>query len=108
MESLTKNMSKLTGVSEGIFQSLYSKEIYCICDEVEESILKDEDITELDVGIGTLYIKHLNKEIQYKFIPNKELEEKLVDTVVNKKSPLKEELDSSLVEKISKTYKELF
>lgn len=108
MENLNKSMSKLTGISEGTLQSLHSKEIYCICDEVEESILKDEEITDVDIGVGELYIKHTGKEIQYKFIPSKELEASLTETVVNKKCPLKEKLDASLVDKISKVYKELF
>ena len=84
-----KDISKLTTIPERSLNKLMSKMCWCICDAVEESTLKEQNITVIDIGIGQLCIQVISNEIQYKFIPDSKLEKYMVDTIVNKKNPIK-------------------
>ncbi len=106
MNNVIKDISTLTTINEDYLKSLVTKSEWCICSYIEESILKKETITKIDIGIGFLSVLVEDNTIKYKFIPNKELEEAIRDTVINDKNPLKLKLEKSLVDKITKMYKE--
>jgi hypothetical protein len=106
MNEVIKDISKLTTINEEYLKSLVTKGEWCICSYIEDSVLKKETITKIDIGIGFLSILVEDNTIKYKFIPNKELEEAIRDTIINDKNPLKLKLEKSLVDKITKMYKE--
>ena len=105
--NLIDNLNKLTFIKNSILHKLVNISENCICDYVLECMLDDETVTPIDIGIGTLYVNISNNELQYKFIPNKKLEKKLIRTVNNQESPLIESIESNLNDKIVNTYKEL-
>lgn len=106
MNEVIKDISKLTTINEEYLKSLVAKSEWCICSYVEESIISKETVTKVDIGIGFLSILVEDNTIKYKFIPNEELENAIRDTIINDKNPLKLKLEKSLVDKITKLYKE--
>ena len=106
MNEVIKDISTLTTINEEYLKSLVAKSEWCICSYIEESILKKETITKIDIGIGFLSVLVEDNSIKYKFIPNKELEEAVRNTIIDDKNPLKLKLEKSLVDRITKIYKE--
>jgi len=83
---------------------------FCICESVREDALDDsnvKDITEIDIGIGKLYIRHVGTDIEYRFKPSDYLAKALIATVTNKENPLSNFLDASLGKKFVDLYKDL-
>lgn len=107
MRDLIEDISKLTTISDSVLNKLVDKAFYCISDAIEDDILEQKKVTEIDIGIGTLYLELNSENVRYKFIPNKKLESAVKDTVVNKKNLLKDTLEMTLVTRITNTYKEL-
>lgn len=107
MYSLIEDLAILTTIPISSLQKLVSKSIYCICNCVEENKLKNENLTEINLGIGCLYINVVNNNVEYKFVPNKKLEEAIRNTLVEGKNPLTDRLEESLVNKILHVYKNL-
>ena len=71
MNSIITDVSNLTSVPVKTLEKLARKAIYSICDDVYENQLNSPDeIVEVDIGIGTLLVKVLDKEVKYRFKPN--------------------------------------
>ena len=107
MNSLVKDLSTITTIPEATLSALIDKSTNILCHNVLESILKNENHIDLDIGIGTLHIAVEQDSIKYKFIPYKKLERAIIQAVETKESPLVNSLESLLSEKIQKAYKEL-
>ena len=52
---------------------------YCISDYILESKLNDEDVTDINIGIGELKLVVVDDSLTYQFIPSKKLETMIVD-----------------------------
>lgn len=107
MIKLTEDISKLTNISKQVLDKLTNLSISCICDAVETDIINGEDILEVDIGIGTLKIKHSDNEIRYKFCPSAKFEEQLMKTILEDANPLKATIEDTLCKRITSVYKEL-
>ena len=107
MTELLEDISELTKVCDTTLKKFIPTINYCIGHAVHESECKQEDITIVDIGFGELHIKHDSSTLKYKFIPSKELESILVQTILSKRSPIMTKLELDLQEKIDRTYKEL-
>lgn len=107
MIDIIDNVSKLTTIPKDYLDKLIQKVIWCICDAIYESILNKQDVTEMDIGIGTLYILNNDKGIKFKYIPNKQVEEAVKDTIVDQENPVQLILEKRLVSKIVNTYKDI-
>lgn len=107
MTDIINDVSVLTTIPKKSLDKLTEKESYCICSAVEESVLNADQITEMDIGIGTLCIEHVGDTLQYRFIPSKSLEGSVKETFLSKKCVLSDKLDSSLVKRITEAYKDL-
>lgn len=107
MNNLIEDISKLTTIPVNVLEKLNTKAIWCICDSFQESVLNNEDITTINIGIGTLIISETDETIKYKFIPNQTLEDAVIQTSLNKKSPLELTLEKTLANKVVKTYKDI-
>jgi hypothetical protein len=110
MANIINDVSILTTIPDKTLAKFFRKMIFCICEAVQEDILDEDnpkDITELDIGIGKLYIKHVGADIKYRFEPNDFLEKALSSTVINKKNYLEEFLDKALSKKFMEVYKDL-
>lgn len=107
MNRLIDDIAVLTNISTYALEGLIEKSRCCICHSVYEDLLNRENPTEIDIGIGTLYIKCEDSDIKYKFIPSKKLEEEVAFTIRNKLSPLTMEVDATFKHRIENTYKQL-
>jgi hypothetical protein len=101
------DLSSLTCIDIGIINRLVDLSDDCICHSVVDSIKSKESTTEIDIGIGTIYILVEEGSTKYKFIPSEELERKVCTSVKTRKSPLVKRVEKSLVKNIERTYKDL-
>lgn len=100
---LIKDVAVLTTIPEKTLKKLSTKAIYCINDAVVDAAGEPADI---DIGIGTLSISVVNDKVVYKFVPSKEFEESIKNSVINEQNLLEDALEASLVDKITNVYKE--
>lgn len=103
--SMVDDLSTLTTIPATNLNQLVQKSMYCICDDVEEAMLGGHNTAEIDLGIGKLYIRVQEKAVQYRFIPNKILDNAVKDTVLNHKNPLVDLAEETLVHRVLNTYK---
>lgn len=106
--SLITDLSAITTIPISNLEKLKKKEELCILHKVFENEIRGEEVTYMDLGYGTLYIRHLDNELRYKFVPSKSFETNLKKTIKTQKSPLIEQAEQSINEKIFTIYKELF
>ena len=107
MKSLIDDLAVITTIPPNSLQRLKEKEIYLICNSVEESTLQKKTITEINIGIGNLIIEVDKGFINYKFTPSSKLEKNLISTIINKKNPLTCALEEAFANSIVKTYKDM-
>ena len=107
MEFLINDLAILTTIPVNSLQKLKEKELYIICNDVEESLLQNKRITEINIGWGTLIIEVEENSINYKFVPSSKLEKNLISTIINKKNPLTNAIEDALANRIVKTYKDM-
>lgn len=107
MISIAQDISALTGIPKLTLEKLADKAAICISDSVLEALNNKEPQTEIDIGIGNLYIKLESNAVKYKFIPNKHLDQLICQTLITRESPIINQLDKALKERIEATYKEL-
>lgn len=107
MNNLIEDISKLTTIPDNVLNKLVSKSFYCISDIIEDAILENKKVVEIEIGIGTLYLELNSDNVRYKFIPNKELESAVKNTIINKRNLLQDTLELILVNRVTDTYKEL-
>lgn len=107
MNKLINDLSTLTTISQHALVNLTEKSIACICHTVCESLLEGNNPIEVDIGVGTLYIKCEEDQIKYKFIPSKKLEENVAFAVKHGTSPVQYMVEEALKDRIETTYKNL-
>lgn len=105
MYNLVDDLAVLTTIPAGSINKLVEKAALCICNDLEESLLNNEDLTSIDMGLGTLQIMFSNNELKFRFIPNRKLEAAARDTVLNKKNPLVDKVEQTLAQRITNAYK---
>lgn len=108
MQNLIEDLCTLTTIGKYNLDQLVNKSISIISHDVEESLRDFQNITAIDIGIGTLHIYHTEDTIKYKFIPSKKLDDTVVDTVKHRRSNLILDIDKALGERINNTYKDMF
>lgn len=104
---IIKDLSDLTTTSPSVFAKLLRTSEWCISNAVEETQLAGENITEISIGIGTLFILTEEGNIKYKFIPTRALENNVKQTYLDGKNPLTLHLENTLAKKLTNVYKEL-
>lgn len=107
MKKLVDDIAALTTVSTNALVHLQDKLTLCIGHCVYESKLEKESLTEIDIGIGILYIKYEEDKILYKFVPSKKLEESVSTAIFLNESPLVSRAEESLARRIDSVYKNL-
>lgn len=107
MTNLIDDIVSLTNVSEKTLEKFLPIARYCVCHSVYEALCEKTGIAEIDFGYGHLQIKIDSCGLCYKFIPSKDLEQMLIDTIKTKNSPLIRKLENNLQDKIDETYREL-
>lgn len=104
---LIKELSTLTTLPASTLGSLVSIGIDAICYDVLENSNVGENVSEINIGIGTLSILVDDNQIRYKFLPSDKLESSLVSAVVSGENPLVRRIENKVREKLSTATKEL-
>ena len=108
MVNLIDDIGVLTTVSPTNLKAISKLSEAVICHAVAESMLDRNQVTEIDIGIGMLYIRVTDGEIQYKFAPSEHLYNSMLNTVKTGKSPIEAKVNEQLGKRIMNTYKDLF
>lgn len=105
---LMTDISTIYSIRASILSKLERLAETCICDYLVEAKLCDDDLVEINVGIGKLMILILDDSVEYQFIPSNRLERLISKSIIDLKSPLEQEIEEGIEEKLVYTYKELF
>lgn len=108
MYNLTQDLSQLTTIPVLQFQHIFDTVPALICHHVQEDIELQNSISEIDLEIGTLYIKSDEEQIKYKFVPSSKFDDAVKQTVKTGESPLVVKVENILKDRICNTYKDLF
>lgn len=105
--NLTEDISKLTTIPEWQLQKLQQISKQDICQCIVDTILEKENVCKVDIGIGTIIIGVCGDEVQYKFIPDKQFEQMVIDSVNGDREFLRENIEISNNMRMLRIYKEL-
>lgn len=96
-----KIFSTLTYADQQRYYSLVKKLI-------SSYVVEDTDeITEVDIGIGILYVQKQDDGIRYKFVPSEDFESMLINSIKEEKQPVISGLESEISKIILHAYKDL-
>ena len=107
-QNLLVDISRISLIKASIFDKLKDIAESCICDYLYEAKILDDDLIEIDIGIGKISILILNDSLEFKFRPSMHLEKSLVKSLQKNSSVLVKEVENGLESKLLSTYKELF
>ena len=107
MDNIIQDVSQITTLQTKYLNKLVDIFMYCILESIQESILREESICEVDVGLGQLIINFENNELKFKFKPNQKFKTEIISTIKNNKNLLELELEQSLIDKLTRIYKEI-
>ena len=105
---MLKDLSIVTGIKFATLQPVIMKQVKLLAHDVFQSIQAGEDITEIDIGIGTLQIKVGDENCLYRFIPCAKLSQAIEHTVKTNEDVLVSALEESVAARFEKTYKDMF
>lgn len=110
--NIIKDLSTLTTIPEKTLYKFYKKMNMCICEAVKDAVLdtnyQDSAVIEVDIGIGTLYVKRVCNETKYHFKPSATLQEALEQTFTKQENILQDFLVDTLCKKFTdEIYKDL-
>lgn len=107
MATLDENLSILTTLSEDNIKYLSKYLKYVHSHEIATQMLKGENVFKLDLFEGSLVLKIEDDNVRYKFIPNEQFNQIVVDTILNKKSLLIEDMSNKVKNIFAKAFKDV-
>ena len=107
MNKLAEDIACLTTIPVSALLDLEKLYGDCLVHNIYENLICGNNPIEVDIGIGTLYIKLEDANIKYKFIPSKNLEETVAQTIRTKTSPVTIAVNTALRKRIENVYKQL-
>lgn len=104
-DNLITDLSTLTTIPKVTLQELCN----LACQSIAHCAtnLDLDDVAEVDIGMGNLYIGRYAGEVRYKFVPSPTLEHD-VNLALSGNSPLIKRCEDTLVSRITNTYKTMF
>ena len=104
-KKLTTDLSKLSNLNEEYLDKLFSLCTDSIASSVYESILNNDNVTEIDIGFGRLIVRNDLSKIKIKFIPSNDLELELKNINKGNEPSLKHKLEKAVSAKLIDMYK---
>ena len=104
--NIITDISSATKIPVKVLNSINTKEILCIGSAIHDAIEAKEEAALLNIGIGTLSVNI--SDGQCKFIPSTELKTTIKKCINNKIDPLEVALEQAVIDKLLKTYEEVF
>lgn len=105
---IVQDISTLTTVQKSSIDRLCTQAVKCVCYCICEALSKNEKDLCLDIGIGSLFINIGEDSVKYRFEPSMFMDNSIIDSVLSGKNPVIEDIESSLLNKVNTTYKDLF
>ena len=103
---LLENVSTLTTIPTRKLSTLIEKIKLCLSHEIFVGSQLDEQVFEINVGVGELIITNNKDNISYNFIPNSEFESLLINSIDGEDS-LANYLGDALSSRLLDTYKDV-
>lgn len=97
-QNVINDLGSLTKVPNKVLNAVFEKLALCIGSAIHDAKLAKEDITQLNIGIGTLSVNLT--DMQCKFIPGKELKTAIKRSLADDVDPLEFELEQALIAKL--------
>ncbi len=107
MRNLYNDLATITNSNKDIFNKLVKNSNFLICNYLEDTTLNNENLCTIDIGIGVLKIVIEEDTVRYSFIPSKELETEIINTLENNQSYLTSVISSKLTSQLNKLYDNL-
>ena len=104
--NIITDISSATKIPVKVLNSISTKEILCIGSAIHDALEAKEEAVVLNIGIGTLSVNL--SDGQCKFIPSTELKTTIKKCINNKIDPLEDTLEQAVIDKLLKTYEEVF
>lgn len=104
--NLKEDLCWLTQIDSKSMSYIVERVKDIICYDISQSMNEHEKITEIDVGIGTLYI-NIDDTTKYKFIPNDRLISEVQKTIKGNNIKLNDKISYRIAKRIENAYKEL-
>ena len=105
--TLIDDVSNLLNVNQRMLGKIVDASMYSINDSVKEVIVKNENVCEIDIGIGDLIIGVYDNDLKFKFIPSAKLRESVISTIKNEENMLDVKLEENLANKLERIYKDI-
>ena len=105
---IVQDISTLTTVQKSSIDRLCIQAIKCVCYCICEALSKNEKDLCLDIGIGSLFINIGEDSVKYRFEPSMFMDNSIIDSVLSGKNPVIEDIESSLLNKVNTTNKDIF
>lgn len=107
MRNLYNDLATVTNSNKDVFNKLVKNSNFLICNYLEDTTLNNENLCTIDIGIGILKIVIEEDTVRYSFIPSKELETEIINTLENNQSYLTSVISSKLTSQLNKLYDNL-
>lgn len=107
VDNALTGVSTLTSVNEKTLNKLVDVLIYCITDAVSDSVIENEKLTVVDIGIGQIKVLQDEDKVKFAFVPCAKLRESIIKSIFNRENVLEEVVENTLKNKLINTYKEL-
>ena len=106
MIDIIKNINKITTIPKSQLDDVVHKAQLCIAHEVID-LDETNPVIDLDIGIGILSLVYADDNITYRFRPSQGTEKLLISAIKSGQSPIVQECEKKITERILTTYKEL-
>ena len=103
---LVDDLATITTIPKEALVKLLKRAEYCLSDSIVEQRLNNNEVIELDIGIGSILLKLVDEDIKFKFVPSDDFRQ-IVKTSFNGENSLSNVLEKNLVTKVTKAYKDL-
>lgn len=106
--NLKEDLSKLTNLNTRYLDKMENYLEYIIIDGIQDSLIDNDNTTELTSDIGSILISVEGDNVRYKFVPSENFDNLIKTKLKYGQNLLKDKLDKLLVERITTCYKDLF
>jgi len=107
MVKLSLQLSKLSDIPEPSIEKLLGLVNGIVALSVYDNMLDNEEVTEIDLGFGTLNILSVNEGIKFRYVPSKNIQDDLTKIINGKEPSTLRKLEKYAIKQITELYKDL-
>lgn len=104
---IDKKISDLSTIPEWAIKRLHEYTDLIHSNDIINGLKEKEQVISIDILEGKLYIKIEDDNIKYKFVPSKEFNELVKNTIINKEDKLLTAVSAKLKQALMVTYKDI-